>query len=72
MTVNQFIINKVLSKNNGPSRKNNELHINFNLLYRVCVYGGGDRKTQVDIVTRGVDIVIATPGRMNDLNEAGA
>lgn len=37
----------------------------------VCVYGGGDRKTQVDIVTRGVDIVIATPGRMNDLNEAG-
>lgn len=44
----------------------------FDILFRVCVYGGGDRKAQVDIVTRGVDIVIATPGRMNDLNEAGA
>ncbi|XP_066259485.1 probable ATP-dependent RNA helicase DDX43 [Euwallacea similis] len=37
----------------------------------VCVYGGGDRKAQVDVVSHGVDIVIATPGRMNDLNEAG-
>ncbi|XP_050301149.1 probable ATP-dependent RNA helicase DDX43 [Anthonomus grandis grandis] len=37
----------------------------------VCVYGGGDRKGQIDVVSRGVDIVIATPGRMNDLNEAG-
>ncbi|XP_060535000.1 probable ATP-dependent RNA helicase DDX43 [Cylas formicarius] len=37
----------------------------------VCVYGGGDRKQQVRVVTEGVDIVIATPGRMNDLCEAG-
>ncbi|KAK1118071.1 hypothetical protein K0M31_015350 [Melipona bicolor] len=33
----------------------------------VCVYGGGSRKKQVDVVTEGVEIVIATPGRMNDL-----
>ncbi|KAM3675404.1 putative ATP-dependent RNA helicase DDX43 [Ammospiza maritima maritima] len=33
----------------------------------ICVYGGGDRKGQIDMVTRGVDIVIATPGRLNDL-----
>ncbi|XP_056344450.1 probable ATP-dependent RNA helicase DDX43 [Oenanthe melanoleuca] len=33
----------------------------------ICVYGGGDRKGQIDKVTKGVDIVIATPGRLNDL-----
>ncbi|NWH25205.1 DDX43 helicase, partial [Grus americana] len=33
----------------------------------ICIYGGGDRKGQIDIVTKGVDIVIATPGRLNDL-----
>ncbi|KRT86559.1 helicase, partial [Oryctes borbonicus] len=37
----------------------------------VCIYGGGSRKEQVNIVTKGVDIVIATPGRLNDLVEAG-
>ncbi|CAD1476446.1 unnamed protein product, partial [Heterotrigona itama] len=36
----------------------------------VCVYGGGSRKKQVDVVTEGVEIVIATPGRMNDLVHA--
>lgn len=33
----------------------------------VCVYGGGDRKEQITVVAKGVDIVIATPGRFNDL-----
>ncbi|KAG7212864.1 hypothetical protein KM043_002217 [Ampulex compressa] len=33
----------------------------------VCLYGGGSRKDQVDIVANGVQIVIATPGRLNDL-----
>uniref|UniRef100_S4RNF7 DEAD (Asp-Glu-Ala-Asp) box polypeptide 43 n=1 Tax=Petromyzon marinus TaxID=7757 RepID=S4RNF7_PETMA len=33
----------------------------------VCIYGGGNRREQIDIATRGVDIVIATPGRLNDL-----
>lgn len=37
------------------------------LFYSICVYGGGDRKGQIDTVTKGVDIVIATPGRLNDL-----
>ncbi|XP_071597653.1 probable ATP-dependent RNA helicase DDX43 isoform X5 [Heliangelus exortis] len=36
-------------------------------LWRICIYGGGDRKGQIDVVTKGVDIVIATPGRLNDL-----
>nr|XP_019943914.1 PREDICTED: probable ATP-dependent RNA helicase DDX43 [Paralichthys olivaceus] len=33
----------------------------------ICIYGGGDRKGQINTVKHGVDIVIATPGRLNDL-----
>ncbi|XP_068597751.1 probable ATP-dependent RNA helicase DDX43 [Brachionichthys hirsutus] len=33
----------------------------------ICIYGGGDRKGQINLVRGGVDIVIATPGRLNDL-----
>ncbi|KAM9345121.1 putative ATP-dependent RNA helicase DDX43 [Symphorus nematophorus] len=33
----------------------------------ICIYGGGDRRGQVNLVKSGVDIVIATPGRLNDL-----
>lgn len=35
--------------------------------FSICIYGGGDRKAQIKVVTSGVDIVIATPGRLNDL-----
>lgn len=37
----------------------------------VCLYGGGDRKEQIKVVAKGVDIVIATPGRLNDLIVTG-
>lgn len=43
----------------------------FRGIRAVCVYGGGSRREQVNIVTRGVEIVIATPGRLNDLVQAG-
>ncbi|XP_029031480.1 probable ATP-dependent RNA helicase DDX43 [Betta splendens] len=33
----------------------------------ICIYGGGDRRGQINLVKQGVDIVIATPGRLNDL-----
>uniref|UniRef100_A0AAQ5YHT1 RNA helicase n=1 Tax=Amphiprion ocellaris TaxID=80972 RepID=A0AAQ5YHT1_AMPOC len=33
----------------------------------ICIYGGGDRRGQINLVKGGVDIVIATPGRLNDL-----
>ncbi|KAM6997243.1 putative ATP-dependent RNA helicase DDX43 [Tautogolabrus adspersus] len=33
----------------------------------ICIYGGGDRRAQIKLVKGGVDIVIATPGRLNDL-----
>lgn len=32
-----------------------------------CVYGGGSRREQVTTVEAGVQIIIATPGRLNDL-----
>lgn len=38
--------------------------------YSVCVYGGGDRGTQIKNIASGVEIIIATPGRLNDLVEA--
>ncbi|XP_069000366.1 probable ATP-dependent RNA helicase DDX43 [Embiotoca jacksoni] len=33
----------------------------------ICIYGGGDRRAQINLVKGGVDIVIATPGRLHDL-----
>ena len=36
-----------------------------------CVYGGGSRKEQITSVETGVQIIIATPGRLNDLVQAG-
>lgn len=39
----------------------------FRDIKAVCVYGGGDRNRQVRIVQAGVQIIIATPGRFNDL-----
>ncbi|CAK8698602.1 unnamed protein product [Clavelina lepadiformis] len=33
----------------------------------VCVYGGGDRRKQINQVMSGVEIIVATPGRFNDL-----
>lgn len=33
----------------------------------ICLYGGGDRKNQIKSISKGVDIVVATPGRLNDL-----
>lgn len=33
----------------------------------VCLYGGNDRKKQIEVVESGVECLIATPGRLNDL-----
>lgn len=43
----------------------------FRQIKACCVYGGGDRRRQVDIVKAGVQIIIATPGRFNDLVSSG-
>jgi len=37
----------------------------------VCVYGGGSIKDQTKVITQGVEIIIATPGRFNDLVNRG-
>ncbi|KAN0050505.1 hypothetical protein ACTA71_003631 [Dictyostelium dimigraforme] len=36
-----------------------------------CVYGGASKHTQVAALKRGVEIVIATPGRLIDILESG-
>ncbi|XP_003791983.2 DEAD box protein 53 [Otolemur garnettii] len=36
-------------------------------LKSVCIYGGKDRDKQIQDVKKGVDIIIATPGRLHDL-----
>ncbi|KAK2142730.1 hypothetical protein LSH36_920g01015 [Paralvinella palmiformis] len=36
-----------------------------------CVYGGGNRREQIQTVSKGVEIVVATPGRLNDLINNG-
>lgn len=42
----------------------------FRGMKAVCVYGGGDRNKQITQVEKGVEIIIATPGRLNDLVQA--
>jgi len=36
-----------------------------------CIYGGGDRRAQIGLCRKGAEIVVATPGRFNDLKESG-
>lgn len=42
----------------------------FRGIKAICLYGGGDRRTQINKVEAGVEIIIATPGRLNDLVSA--
>ncbi|KAL7289251.1 hypothetical protein TKK_0017188 [Trichogramma kaykai] len=44
---------------------------NYRNIKAVCVYGGGDRKAQIRAVAQIREIVIATPGRLNDLVQEG-
>ena len=37
----------------------------------MCVYGGGSRRDQMTSIAKGVEIVVATPGRLYDLMSAG-
>lgn len=41
-------------------------------LYTLCVYGGVPYDTQEGALSRGVDVVIGTPGRIKDLLERGS
>ncbi|XP_076275023.1 putative ATP-dependent RNA helicase DDX43 isoform X1 [Rhynchophorus ferrugineus] len=43
----------------------------YSAITSCCVYGGVDRKKQVAALQENVDIVIATPGKMNDLMNSG-
>lgn len=47
-----------------------EMEVNkyqFRGIRAVCLYGGGERNKQIKLVQSGVEIIIATPGRLNDL-----
>lgn len=61
MLIEQFLLNFIIILNNP---------IRWGLSCSVCVYGGGDRKAQINNIETGVEIIIATPGRLNDLVEA--
>jgi hypothetical protein len=39
----------------------------FRNIKAVCLYGGNDRRKQIEVVESGVEVIIATPGRLNDL-----
>lgn len=45
--------------------------INYKGIKSVCVYGGADRREQINMCSNGVEIIIATPGRLYDLIQAG-
>lgn len=40
-------------------------------LKAVCVYGGNDLRTQLVELSTGCDLIVATPGRLNDLVDRG-
>lgn len=40
-------------------------------LKSVCVYGGNDIRTQLQELASGCDLIVATPGRLNDLVDRG-
>ena len=40
-------------------------------VYSMCMYGGTPKGPQIGMLRRGVDIIVATPGRCNDLAEMG-
>uniref|UniRef100_A0A2C9L7A0 RNA helicase n=1 Tax=Biomphalaria glabrata TaxID=6526 RepID=A0A2C9L7A0_BIOGL len=46
--------------------------INYKGIRSICVYGGGDRREQLNKIKKGVEIVVATPGRLNDFMNCGA
>jgi len=41
-------------------------------LFTAAVFGGASYDRQIDALTRGVDVLVATPGRLADLIERGA
>lgn len=41
-------------------------------IFSICAYGGGDRREQRQKLKSGVEIVVATPGRLNDFMNCGA
>ncbi|XP_013190638.2 ATP-dependent RNA helicase p62 [Amyelois transitella] len=59
----------VLAPTRELARQIEQVAKNFRKLLNVkcaCIYGGASRSAQANILEAGVDILIATPGRLND------
>jgi len=41
-------------------------------IHSTCIYGGVDQQAQIEMLSKGTDVLIATPGRMFDLVYQGA
>lgn len=46
------------------------LSTNKDLIRVLAVYGGDDRRNQLRILKSGVDVIVATPGRLIDFIES--
>lgn len=46
-------------------------HFNYSKHIMQCLYGGAPKGPQLKELDRGADIVVATPGRLNDIIEMG-
>ena len=58
---------KLTSYTNWICSLNCTLFNRYSSFCSACVYGGGNRREQVNTIAEGVEIIIATPGRLNDL-----
>ncbi len=45
--------------------------VNFSGIKTLAVYGGVSYRRQISLINKGVDIVVATPGRLQDLYSSG-
>ena len=46
--------------------------LTYTVMVSVCVYGGVPKPPQRDALRRGVEVLVATPGRLIDLMEVSA
>ncbi|CAL4070731.1 unnamed protein product, partial [Meganyctiphanes norvegica] len=44
---------------------------NYKGIRCICVYGQGDKRIQLDAIRSKVEIIVATPGRLNEFTEKG-
>lgn len=80
-TIHKIHVKKIIKQSNGVKclvlAPSHELALQIDTVFKnlskhtkvksTCIYGGVDRKPQEEKIEEGVDVVIATPGRLFDL-----